>query len=355
MTPRRILVIHLKRVGDILLATPLLAELRELYPQACIDFLVYQEYASVLLGNPDIDHLLVYSKKKPWTLPGLVRRGKYDWVIDLLADGASAWACFFSGAPKRIAFENRYPGFIHNVRVPKSATPMYSPALKLHLLSEATALMGGAKIDPKKLRADSSRLKLTPPRERVEKWRAWLASDGPKGAGPIVVMSPTSRRNTRRWRADGFAEVAKRLAAERGARVLCLWDAGERAEAEKVVALAASPSVALAPRLNDVQDLAAFVSLADVVVGNCNGTRHVAVALNVPGVTVHMSSDPFSWNPPNPDGPGFHPRWPVVRNDALKCIPCQSNVCAYNMECSTELPASRVFDAAVGLLAGARR
>src|SRR5437016_4725410 len=101
-TPERILVIFLKRVGDILLTTPAVARLRALFPQATLDFLVYPEFAEILEGNPNVDHIVRYPKSAPWQLPGLVRRGRYEWVIDFLANGSSAWACFLSGAPSRI-------------------------------------------------------------------------------------------------------------------------------------------------------------------------------------------------------------------------------------------------------------
>ena len=50
--PQRILVVSLKRLGDVLLTTPVVKEIRGRFPRARIDFLVYPEFAEILTGNP---------------------------------------------------------------------------------------------------------------------------------------------------------------------------------------------------------------------------------------------------------------------------------------------------------------
>jgi ADP-heptose:LPS heptosyltransferase len=164
------------------------------------------------------------------------------------------------------------------------------------------------------------------------------------------MMSPVSRRVTRAWSLEGYAKVAAGLARRAGARVFCLWGPGEREQAAQAAAAASDPRVALAPEFGDLASLAAYLSHASCLVTNCNGTRHMAVALGVPTLTLHMSSDPKAWNPPNPEGAGFHPRHPVLRAENLFCIGCKLNQCPYNLECAQLLDASEVLKNALQLL-----
>jgi ADP-heptose:LPS heptosyltransferase len=80
-----------------------------------------------------------------------------------------------------------------------------------------------------------------------------------------------------------------------------------------------------------------------LVVTNCNGPKHIAVALGVPTVTIHGSSDPVSWNPP-------HPKHLVARLDNLFCIGCGLNRCPYHLECMTQLKPETVLETAAKLL-----
>lgn len=329
--PERVLVIYLKRIGDILLTTPAVAWLRRALPQAKIDFLVYPQYAELLTGNPHLDDVLSYPVDAPWKLPSLLRPRRYDWTVDFLANGGSAWASFLSGASHRIAFDNGYPFFIHNVKIGRPDKPVYSAFLKIHLLEE---LFKRVKPPVGENPRPSLRPELFIEEERKKEWRLTLEQGGFL-KGPLVMLSPQSLRETRRWSLEGYAAVARELASRHGCQVLCLWGPGEKETAERVVSLAGQAGVRMGPQFKSLKDLAAALSHASCLITNCNGTRHVATAMQVPTVTVHMSSDPVVWNLPNPDGPGFHPKHPVVRAEGLWCIACMKNVCPYKLECST--------------------
>jgi len=89
------------------------------------------------------------------------------------------------------------------------------------------------------------------------------------------------------------------------------------------------------PETPHLLDLAAALSLCRALATNCNGPRHLAVAIGVPTLTVHMASDPRAWNPPD------DPRHPVARAEELACIGCGRNACPYRLECSTLMTPER--------------
>ena len=94
----KILVIQLYRIGDALLTTPAVKELKKNFPEAIVDFLAENPAAEILKGNPHIDHVIVYDKKSPWRFIRQIRAQKYDWVIDFLGTPRSAVLTALSGA-----------------------------------------------------------------------------------------------------------------------------------------------------------------------------------------------------------------------------------------------------------------
>ncbi|UPT75974.1 MAG: glycosyltransferase family 9 protein [Elusimicrobiota bacterium] len=154
-----------------------------------------------------------------------------------------------------------------------------------------------------------------------------------------------SRKETRRWSASSYARLGRLLRDKHGSRLKVFWGPGEKDLADEVVKGIGSGAAAIA-ETRCIRDLARELASCRVVVTNCAGPKHVAVALGVPTVTIHGSSDPAAWNPP-------HPKHPFVRLEELPCIGCRSNDCPYNLECMTQLPAERVLPLVERLLAGA--
>jgi ADP-heptose:LPS heptosyltransferase len=154
---------------------------------------------------------------------------------------------------------------------------------------------------------------------------------------------PPSRQATRRWPAESYARLGRLLRDKHGCRLKVFWGPGEKALADEVVAGIGAGAEAIG-ETRTIADLARELAACRVVVSNCSGPKHVAVALGVPTVTIHGSSDPASWTPDHPDHL-------FVRREELACIGCRSNTCPTQIECLRDLPAERVLPAVERLLA----
>jgi heptosyltransferase-1 len=106
--PRRILIILMGSIGDVVRALPLLGRLRRAYPGAHLAWAVEPKSAPVLEGHPWLDEIIIYNRARaPWSFPSFlyrVREGNFDLVLDLQRHLKSGMVAGISGAPDRLGF-----------------------------------------------------------------------------------------------------------------------------------------------------------------------------------------------------------------------------------------------------------
>jgi heptosyltransferase-3 len=321
--PKKILVIQLRRLGDVILTVPALEALKKKYPGAKLDFLVEAPGAEAVAGLPAIDEVLVYDARGfkqalDWALK--IRSRRYDWVIDFLANPRTALITALSGAKVKAGPAHVARRWAYNKKMLQSPQACYAALEKVRWLSAVGISPDDAPLLP--------RLMLAPRPAKLEN---------------VVGLVPPSRKETRRWPAPSYARLGRLLRDKHGCELKVFWGPGEKDLADEVVRGIGEGAWAI-PATASIADLAKELASCRVVVGNCAGPKHVALALGVPTVTIHGSSDPASWTP-------VHPDHRFVRLDELHCIGCRLNECPYNLECMRQLPAERVLPAVEQLLA----
>ncbi|MDD5304457.1 MAG: glycosyltransferase family 9 protein [Elusimicrobia bacterium] len=321
--PRSILVVQLRRLGDVILTTPALEALKKKYPDAKLDFLVEAPGAEAVAGHPAIDEVLVYDAAGPldalrWALK--IRARRYDWVVDFLANPRTALLTALSGAKVKAGPAHVARRWAYNVRMVQSPQACYAALEKVRWL----AALGISPDDAPQLP------------------RLYLAAR-PQSLHNVVGLVPPSRKETRRWPAPSYARLGRLLRDKHGCTLKVFWGPGEKDLADEVVRGIGEGARAI-DETRSISDLARELAACRVVVGNCAGPKHLALALGVPTVTIHGSSDPVAWTP-------VHPDHRFVRLEELHCIGCRSNDCPYNLECMRQLPAERVLPAVEQLLA----
>src|SRR5260221_4200370 len=101
MDPERILIIQLRRIGDVVFTLPVIGALRERFPRAQIDFLVEPPSDQLVRRHSGLSETLVYEKDRPAAWLWKIRARRYDWVLDFHSNGRTLWLSFFSGARVR--------------------------------------------------------------------------------------------------------------------------------------------------------------------------------------------------------------------------------------------------------------
>jgi len=138
----RILVIQQKMIGDVLTSSILLEQLRKVYPEATLDYLINSHTAPVVEHNPNIDHLILYSKTEENSKKALLDFAKktalnnYDIVIDVYSKISSNIISYLSKAEVKISYHKWYTSWIynHNIKRHLPTEGLLNLAIKNRLL-----------------------------------------------------------------------------------------------------------------------------------------------------------------------------------------------------------------------------
>lgn len=286
---RNVLIIKLRYIGDVLLATPTVRAIKTALPDVRVTMMLNRGTEDVLSGNPDIDEIVVLDKgslaAQSQLIAGL-RRRRFDTVIDLTDGDRSAFLSWISGAPVRIGFndEHRWRGRYYTQVV----QPL--PGVQHRIDRDLEALK------PMSIQAGSKepQLWLTP--EEVNSADQLLDQLGVQRSQPIVVLQPGARYWFKAWPPDRFAELADRLMSQYGCQVLLGGSDQDIDLAQQIRQVAKSKPIIMAGRTT-IKQFAAIAKKSALFVGSDSGAMHIAAAVGTPMVALFGPSNPDEWGP----------------------------------------------------------
>ncbi|MBI4056170.1 MAG: glycosyltransferase family 9 protein, partial [Elusimicrobia bacterium] len=326
MTPHKILIIQLRRIGDILLTTPAIRALRQNFPKVQLDFLAEPPGNELLAHNPYLNQVLTYESNKPLRWLSRIRSEKYDWIIDFLGNPRSALLTAFSKASLRAGPSHVLHRWAYNHLLRLPSQTHYVAQEKLILLEQLGVKYQALNSFEKPYSLDF------PLSQSSQDW-ASQALPSQKWIG----FAPHSRKITRQWPPEHYVGLGKKIIQETDHHILVLWGPEEKETAQKIVSGIGSRAI-LSPPTQALTQLGSLLLHVQILITNCNGPKHMAVALKVPTITLHGSSDPKAWNPPNSS------EHAVIRREELSCIGCRKNTCPFQLQCLKELNPHLVFE-----------
>ncbi|MBI2118052.1 MAG: glycosyltransferase family 9 protein [Elusimicrobia bacterium] len=314
---KKILIIQLRRIGDVVFTLPVLDLLKRNFPNAQIDFLVEPPADELTQLNPNIHETLVYHKKEAWRWIFKIRKNKYDCVLDFHANGRSLLLTFFSGAPLKIGFEG-----------PLTRKMIYTTCVK----TDRNKFIVEQKIDlinailPKKERSWVWDLKL--PIQELKKAEQSLRMLGIGEKDQVIGLLPFHRHPIRAWKNEFFQQTALRLMKQVGYKILLLCGPKEKETLEKEINKNSEKFIII--ETDSLIQMAALLKQCSCVIANDNGPQKIAMAVGTPTLTIFGPTNPLSINPN---------KFPhlYVRNEQLPCLACERNRCPYHHECMENL------------------
>ena len=294
-------MIRQDRIGDVVLATPLLRALRHRFPSAFIAAMVRPQIRELLELNPHIDQILVYDgngidagRKGFWRQVRMLRKVRFDTALLLLPRARLTWIAFFARIRTRISVGLRLDQVL-------TATRTVSRHKYIPLRHEADYCLDlGRAIGVDE--TDLSVELFLSDEERTNAARL-LRDNGMRGSHgkkPVIIgIHPGHGYSAPNWSTGRYVELASLLLRNRNVYVVVTGSEEERPLAEGFRSLPSKRLINLVGALG-LRAFMGVISQMDLLVSASTGPMHIAAGLQIPTVSLFCrlsAASPELWGP----------------------------------------------------------
>ena len=317
--PKRILVVKLDHLGDVVLATPVFSNLRRAYPNAELHALTGTWSRVVLEKHPDVNKVLEYNSptfcrtgqptplKETFQLYQQLRHQKYDLLVELRGDWRIVCFALLRITPKRL---DRAALQIANKLGFAQFSGTHEATRNLDVLKRAgiptptqTTIFSVTAAD--------------------KKWTSnFLTAHQIDKERPLIAIHPGSPIPLKRWLPERYAELADWLIARKRAQILFVGVEDEIPIITEIQAGMRAQSVNIAGKTTLIQ-LASILHTCNVFIGNDSGPMHLAAAVGTQTIGLYGPGDPTRFGPAGV-------QCQTIRR--LDCPPCLGTTCRFGKE-----------------------
>ncbi len=298
--PKRILVLAIRAIGDVVLMTPVVRLLKQKFPTAYLATLADGPSAQVFHNNPHVDRLFTIDRSRSHQMPWLkqfnewsdlvsdIRKERFDVVIDLFSGPRSAILAWLSGAPDRYGEDVRrgLRGFLYNYPIKVARDGRHLLEQKLDLIQ---SLVGNVK-------REEAFLELYPTKEEQEAADLFLTrNDG--GDRKRIGLVPGAGSKWRIWPAERFSELADLLIKEYRVDIVLLGGKDDMPVCRRISEAMETKPIDLSGKTT-LRELIALLAKLDLVICNVTGPLHLASAFsNLPVIGLYGEADTVQYAP----------------------------------------------------------
>ncbi|MBF6599139.1 MAG: glycosyltransferase family 9 protein [Dehalococcoidia bacterium] len=348
---RRLLVVRLDNVGDLVLLSPALRALREALPAAEITLLATPAGSQVAPLLPWVDDVIsrsvvwqdasgsmAFDPAREQALIKTLRARRFGAALIFTSFSQSplppAYVCYLAGIALRAGESKEFGGSVLSHAARSMPDDTHQAERNLQLIESVGFAVR---------RRD---LELRVPSLALADADILLHRHGVDPRAPFVLLAPGASCAARRYDAARFADAARIVAEQSGLPVVVAGSERERLLADQIVARMAGARVASIAGETTIPELAAVIGRSALVLANDSGPMHIADALRRPMVILFSGTElERQWEPRSAPA--------VLLRRETPCSPCYGFTCPYEMQCLDIAPAE-VAAAALRLLAGAQ-
>ncbi len=326
MEIRKICIIHLNQIGDLVFSLPLLKALRDNYPESTIHSIIRPYLSDLLSHSPYVNHV-IYRRgglRDSLLLLGKLRKNRYDLLVSL----SNSWETLFLTTLSRATIKAGFKYFPYDfsldikekVEGHRSLYNNFKLLKKLNIEVKKRDYVGLLTLPP---REDSGRVR------RSERY--------------VVVSPGTSiRRRVKAWGEEKFVDVIISLKERYDLNPVLVGGEDSREVNDKIIAILKQKDVH--KKVNHMENLVGKMSLkdicyllrdADLFVGVDSGIMHLASSFDIPVVGIFGPTDPFYVGPQGPRS--------TVAREEMECVPCYLKGCKARV-CMEKLEVSKVLE-----------
>ena len=335
----KVLIVRLSALGDIVHALPVLAAIKKAAPDAEVDWLVEENYASILLLAAGLNRRVIVRAKTAGETPDSIafttgggylraarylRAQRYDVALDLQGLLKSAVWARLSGARRVVGFDRAH---LREELAASFYSESVVPDASGHVMKKNLSILSAMQIAP-----PAPEL-LLQPAATPEMVKAIRTAGGSNG---YIVINPGAAWPNKCWPPDRFGAVARALRDRTGLHSLVTWGPRERPLAESVAQASGGAATPAPP--TSVADLAALMQSAALAISGDTGPLHIAAAVGTPIVGL------FGPTRPERNGP-WEPRDEVISRSET-CVCHHKRRCLRGAPCINDITTDEVIAAA---------
>lgn len=329
---KKILLIKLRGIGDVVLTTIVLDNIKAFLPDANIDFLTDYPAVPILEPIETINKVIAFDRKsliKRLKLFWDIRKRNYDLVIDFFSNPVSAQITFFSNAKYRAGFPYKGRTYAYNIFGPLERGKMHSAELNLELIKDI-----GVPIISKSLHVGLNK--------EANNFAENYFKDVFSSKDSVICLIPGGGWQSKRCDPIKFAEIGDELIKlYSNIKILILWGPGDKQEAELIKQYMKKDAI-LAPATN-ISQMAAIIKKCILTIANDSGPMHISAGIGTPTLALHGPTDPKLQGPYG-DIHGY------INHENLDCISCNLLICPKQHQCFLDLPVTKILNKVDSLL-----
>lgn len=332
-SPENIIVRMPNWLGDLVMATPVLADLRHHWPKAKITAMCQGAVGDILQEDPHLDEVLKFKRPSGWLHRAVhhdiihpLRQGRYDLGILLTNSFSSAWWFWRGHIQNRIGYATHWRSCLLDYAIP------FPPQKNSqHLVITYKMLL-----QPLGIPLSDTGPKLYIADQEKQKINEWLDKLEVASENIIVGINPGAAYGSAKcWLPDRFKQVTERLLENPQIKILFFGDkSGASLVDEICTGLPVERVINLAGKTT-LRELAAYIQACDIFLTNDSGPMHIASALGVPLVALFGSTSDIATGPYK-GGKVIHKHVP--------CSPCYRRICPIDFRCMKKIEVEEVYE-----------
>jgi heptosyltransferase-2 len=329
--PQNILVRMPNWIGDLIMATPVLTDLRNAFPKASITAMCKAPLCELLEEDQAIDELFCFTKpandfvrRQERDIIAKIQAGKYDTGVLMTNSFSSAWWFWQGRVKQRIGYSAHFRRLL-------LTDPLSFPKEKEHIVRSFKRLL-----KPLGIPVSETMPRLFVTEKEAEASRQLLYQRGYVKGKKVIGINPGAAYGSAKcWPAERFRALAMRLLLERDAYVVFFGDVSTAKLVKEIVQGLPETVIDLAS-VTSLRELACLIKDCHVLVTNDSGPMHMAAAFQTPVVALFGSTDPAVTGPYGQD------RGVIYKQ--VKCSPCFKRVCPIDFRCMKQIGVDEVVE-----------
>jgi heptosyltransferase-2 len=318
-------------IGDLVMATPILSDLRKSFPKARITAMCRSPICELLKEDPEIDELFCFSKVNGFgrrsekrNIIEKLKQGKYDLGILLTHSFSSAWWFWMGRVRYRLGYQSSARKWLLTRSLPFPANIQNQ-----HLVVTYKMLLAPLGIP---VSETAPALYLSP--KEKEDARTLLSQRGVPPQAYIIGINPGATYGSAKcWLPERFREVTLRLLNDPDLYIVYFGDQATAALCREICRDLPSRVINLAGATS-LRELMGLISLCDILLTNDSGPMHLADALGTTIVALFGSTSEIVTGPYSQDG---------VIHKHVECSPCYQRICPIDFRCMKRIEADEVY------------